>query len=498
MSDTALHPSEWLTANAAADDYTFPRSCLWRWRLKGCPLLGGKKPRTRLIRFNRTGPGRRRVVAFHRGDLEAATVARAAGGRGPDQEDGWLSATEAAERFGWSVATVYLWAERGEPLTGWQLESQLRTVLQADGRPRSMRVFSLDQLQRINKARESAKTDGHDPDWITASEAAAQLGLDPNYLYKWHKRGCPHLAGRRKLGSRRVCGPGRSVAWKVRQFNRRQLEEIARSIGESGFETGLRDAEGNWLPASIAETRYDIWTQHLERWRQEPCSFLGGSPIRAKQVPCPSRTRHGGMVWVYHEEDLKAIKVARAAPTVYRDGEGVWLFASEVEGRFGLRADNLWHYRKKPWAALGGRTIRAKQVPAASHPRPRNAHGGLLWVYHEEDLRRLHHAAPEPLEPAAAPPPPTPEVEAGTKYPGHIKKMSRTGRPADRDTEAVLEYCYDQYITVGHSRKDVYLAARQRFGKENAPREIDDVKTYAKRWALRFEPPLSLDRPGKS
>jgi hypothetical protein len=146
-----------------------------------------------------------------------------------------------------------------------------------------------------------------------------------------------------------------------------------------------------------------------------------------------SGRRHGGQIWVYHEDDLKQIMSARESPAVYTDSEGTWLFASEVAKRFGFPVYNLWHYREKSWPCLTGGKLRAKQVAARYHPRPKNPRSDrvLLWVYHEDDLARLAAwFSGEALEAAAAY-----EVEA---KPSPATTPRRRGRPKGwRDQEAI-------------------------------------------------------------
>ncbi len=81
-----------------------------------------------------------------------------------------------------------------------------------------------------------------------------------------------------------------------------------------------------------------------------------------------------------------------------------------------------------------------------------------------------------------------------SKYPGHVRRPYRTGRPADRSTEAVLEFCYDEHIINGRTRAQVLEMARIRFPDHDALTNPRYVKTYAERWARRFVPALPLDR----
>jgi len=80
------------------------------------------------------------------------------------------------------------------------------------------------------------------------------------------------------------------------------------------------------------------------------------------------------------------------------------------------------------------------------------------------------------------------EVSGEAKYPGHVKKPYRTGKRRDPEREVVLEFVYDQYKS--KSRAEVRQAAFKQFGRKHAPTDDEAVKTMAKEWANRFEPPL--------
>jgi hypothetical protein len=98
---------------------------------------------------------------------------------------------------------------------------------------------------------------------------------------------------------------------------------------------------------------------------------------------------------------LRQIKATKRTPAsaISTDADGFWLFASEVARRFNLHADNLWHFRAKAYAFLPEGKIRAKQVDTASPPTRKARR--RLWVYHEDDLKRL--AAYRAGEPATPP-----------------------------------------------------------------------------------------------
>jgi hypothetical protein len=250
--------------------------------------------------------------------------------------------------------------------------------------------------------------------WVTGAEALEEFGLGHNQLYEYHRDGCCHLGGKRLRARRKTAatahGHLRSDLW---QFDRAQVERIARgSDNDEALRQQYQDNDGTWLPAAVASRRHKITIQHLERWRDRPCRLLGGRTINAKEVPAATRT---GTLWVYQESDLQRIARGRRSPPdgVFADSEGTWLFAGEVQRRYGIRANNLWHYRKKSYPFLPKRKIRAKKVSGSKHPCPQTGRK-LFWVYLESDLEaiktqdtiqeRQHERGPVPPDGARAEP----------------------------------------------------------------------------------------------
>jgi hypothetical protein len=416
----------WLPLAQAVAEYGFTRDELYNWRRKGCPFLGGKRVRSRRVALRRPGQvGRARVRVFYRADLEAILEAQAAGGSPSDTSGDWLSVTEAAEFLGCTPSSIYQWAAKGCPaLDGKKLYVQTKTVVMRDGRTRPVAEYNRAELEEIKQARATSRHGTPGSDWISGQEAVDLFGLDLNRLYEWHKKGCALLGGT-KLGARRIKAGSGALVRKVWHFNREQIKEIAAALRAGFLDAGVQDKEGTWLSAAVAKKRYGILIQQLERWRQQPCPYLGGNTIRHKQVPCAAMgVRRGGVLWIYLEDDLRRIADAKKkdAPAVYKDAEGVWLFASEVTHRFGIRADNLWHYRATTYSFLAAGKIRAKQVDATHHPRPPRTRG-RLWVYFEDDMKRVAaHLAGKPIPPAAPPP--------ATSLPPEPPKKKRRGRPS--------------------------------------------------------------------
>jgi hypothetical protein len=253
-----------------------------------------------------------------------------------------------------------------------------------------MRTYSIKHLGSILAQRALVAKAATGGEWLGFQAVSDAYGFSRDQLYAWSKEECPYLGGKRLKAKTELLNiDGRRIRG-IQTYQRDQLEQIRKemSLAEEGVHT---DAQGRWLTARSVrllhgDSRLPLWATDLVRWRSAPCRLLGGRTIRAKRVRRPGggRGSYGDQVWVYHESDVVAIATARRErpDAVFEDGEGLWLFASAVEERYGLPADNLWYYRRK----YDGR-LRAIKVPATEHPR-QNESSRMLWVYHEADLRR--------------------------------------------------------------------------------------------------------------
>jgi hypothetical protein len=83
------------------------------------------------------------------------------------------------------------------------------------------------------------------------------------------------------------------------------------------------------------------------------------------------------------------------------------------------------------------------------------------------------------------------------KYPGHTKKPYRTGRQPNETREGVIEWLYDQYFGLGRRPGEILKAGPKHFGhagERYLPRTKDQLRSFAKEWAGRWEPRLPLKR----
>jgi hypothetical protein len=509
----------WLTIEGASAQYGLHRSSLENWCRRGCPFLGGRKPRFRKQTARTPGQkaGHVTFLVFLEEDLKAIVAARATGELPEKDADQWLEIAECNSRFGFNRAQLKEWSGEGCAfLSGAKLQFRPRIALRADGRPMRRQTFALEQLKQIEQARASVPGNSAEGEWLTYEEAHNLFGFSRGMLYTWHDQGSPFLGGKKlaaRRQHRRVRGRlciGMQAIWTYYLPDLEVIAQARKTVGDDS----CRDEAGNWLTAEATGEKYGIWSASLSDWRDRPCPFLGGRTVRAQQVKRVAGSTDRRMRWVYLEEDLRQIAAAQkiaaargSSPAVYSDDQGTWLFASEVHKRFGLPADGLWYYRKKTFPFLANGKLRAKPVAASHHPKFRTKKPGKqCWVYHEQDLQRIAAARAglpvEPLQPPAEVPSagakaqPTNDSETAdsqSEYPGHQKKPYRTGVRPDPFKEAVLKLCYDRYIIAGASRKKVLRECKTCFG-DAAPCDEKGVANDAKRWAQRFEPPLPLVR----
>jgi len=78
------------------------------------------------------------------------------------------------------------------------------------------------------------------------------------------------------------------------------------------------------------------------------------------------------------------------------------------------------------------------------------------------------------------------------EHPGHALKLPTT-KHWRRETMEMMDRLYDQYILRGKPRSDSIRAVQKDFPDE-APKEEVHVPLFVKRYATRWDPPLSLER----
>jgi hypothetical protein len=313
----------WLSIKRATFAYPFTQGSLEQWARDGCPLLRGKKPRTKWFTGRTPGQaGHARALYLLREDLDAINAAKAAGVVYGEDGGRWPSADEVRGQFGFNRQQLNTWRDEGCPfIRGAKLRTGSRTVLMKDGRPRHIEVYCIEQLEQIRNAR-AAVTDAtagaNDSPGVPFQEAERLFGFKRGWLYDWNQRGCPYLGGRKLRGWQEPV----NIDGRVRDiwvYDRAQLEEIdrQRQVAEKGI---YRDGEGEWLSARAAEQRYRtedgehrIRGGKLSLWREKGCPRLGGRKIRARRKERLTRGKKRTMIWIYHNDDLE--QIARGGET---------------------------------------------------------------------------------------------------------------------------------------------------------------------------------------
>jgi hypothetical protein len=301
---------DWLLIGDASHFLRVHRTALYGWRRKGCPLLGGRKIKTRWNLYPPTGEGHVRVLEFWRKDLEAIRDAQAAGGVLDGDHDRWPTAAEALEQFGYYPERLKSWKSEGCPfLGGEKLQSSKRIRIGKTGKPCPAVVYSLPQLKEISARRAELDRNQATADRIPYHQVRSLFpAISRDTLYRWQNKGCPWLDGQKLTAHRENVPTDENGFRTIWTYSRRQLQEIDRKMAAENDSRVIRDEQGTWRFVVDASERYGLIPQHLERWRTSPCRALGRRTIRAKQVEVLwLGKRHGGKAWVYHDEDLRTI-----------------------------------------------------------------------------------------------------------------------------------------------------------------------------------------------
>jgi hypothetical protein len=258
---------DWLSVRVARERYGFSPNKLMAWRNRPCPQLGGRKLRAQLVSVVEES-GRCRAQQ-KRWVHHAEDLARLAAGV---QQDGdWLSGALAAERYGFSTATLYLWHRRGcLYLGGGKLRSRKapRSTSHGQGeRLHLVRVYAREDLETITRNQRISPEATAERDWLTYREAKQLYGLNQPTLSGWRLHGARALGGRRLAAKKVLAGVGdrMMVVWK---YARADLEKIARTEeGETLPEVPVPTAQTAAPPPRSRE--YDAETARLYKFCYE-------------------------------------------------------------------------------------------------------------------------------------------------------------------------------------------------------------------------------------
>jgi hypothetical protein len=198
-------------------------------------------------------------------------------------------------------------------------------------------MFWAPDLQEIRAMLGASCSPGRaDEGYIAAEAAAARYGFQDYELHAWHAISCTYLAGQKLRTRTAASGPANKLLYNVED-----LDKIHRAR-QTTLKAPYVDAEGTWLQQATATKRYGL-VEQLSHWRKRPSRFLGSRKIRAKKVPRPGKRNRWREVWVYHEDDLRAIAAARADRNVNGTAGAGVLFgeAREAQSKCPLVGDRV-------------------------------------------------------------------------------------------------------------------------------------------------------------
>lgn len=189
------HSGHWIWLPFAASRYHIPAGTLLTYCSDGCALLEGKRVRSqvRLIQRSQAPKVRSRTYVLE-SDLKKVVAAKSRAGGGSSL---WLTRTEAASEFGFTIPFLQRWGDRPNPLLGRVIrtKSERRDF---DHHTWDCRVYFRPDLEELFKRRESKETT-KPAARITATEAYERFGFHPATIDSWRTRYCPWLGRQLKF-----------------------------------------------------------------------------------------------------------------------------------------------------------------------------------------------------------------------------------------------------------------------------------------------------------
>jgi hypothetical protein len=271
------------------------KSTLTVWSQEGCPLLGGRRLRTKLFHAY----GNRSVRCYSKSDLDELLRAKA---RLPSpttyQDSDWATLTQAARIAGCDRR----YFRHILPNTG--IAKRTESAVLGNGKIVEIVVVSRKDLQAFLDKRGVVPDDR-----MTIRQAAKKLGLLPRTVYAWIPS-CPHLK------DRSLDAVAMSINYKGQirlmvLLSRVEVEEIAKML-RHGPKEPLTDAQGTWHPLDRALRFKNARKGLLYLHKNKPCPQLGGDILHAKRFRrMVSTTYRKSIVWAWLEADLKRLTPAQ-------------------------------------------------------------------------------------------------------------------------------------------------------------------------------------------
>jgi hypothetical protein len=394
-----------------------------------------------------------------------------------------LSPRAASAYTGYTRETLREWRLHGCPWLGGR---RLKTRLFPDGFGALTRYYLATELDEL------LGNAGQCPEnWISLRRAAVAYRWSRATLWNWIRDGCPLLAGRKPDHRSQLIGSTGNQARVNCLLWKPDLELIQQRRGQD-------DRAPGECSTGQAARKFHVSTSTARNWcAHAALTDPSGRLVRRGEVNCNGARK---LAWILTEEGQREFKRRLTAPADLPhidEQERIWFPLALVKKHYPrLSAHTLHAFANRPCHYLEGDILHAKEIAL----NKRKCRWATQWYWLEDDLKRMappRSGRPRKARPGHGANSPTwkaPVAAAkGDEYPGHQRKPYTTGRPPDPDVEAGLRYCYDEYVAGRKSRAQVYEAARQRFGA-HAPASPEDVKSKARRWAHRFDPPLPMTR----
>jgi hypothetical protein len=307
--------------------------------------------------------------------------------------------------------------------------------------------------------------------FVSSQLASQRFGVNRDELRAWHKRPCPELDGR-KLRAQKV-------AVVEAAGGNEKLRRKKRWVWHAGELAKLKAGsarELDWLTQEEVRERYGYSFATVYKWRTKGCPELGGRKLGTRR----ERRDNGHRRREYSRPDLDHITAARNAEMTVPE-EAAWIGYRAATAEFGYRPWQLSDWATKKCDPLG-RKLASKRIRA----RVGNNRVMVVTRYSRADLEaitgRRHRPLTAPVVLSELAEPAKPEARTPAA-------KSKSGRPRSPKTEAVLRFCYEEFVTKARKRSRVFEAARSKFGAM-APKQEPHVAVYARRYAKRYGLPL--------
>ncbi len=384
----------WLSGPLASQCYSIPVATLQEWSQTGrCPLLDGRKMRTKLVPPYKAGLERfpaKSVRVYFQPDLERVHTRRTDPGRCAG-ENGRLTSRTIHDRWNIGKKTLEYWSTIGCPyLDGGKLRRWKELVNTGMDREQRVWVYDAEEIHRVIERMRSPDRVGYRAAGGTVYLSAADAEKPPycvsrGTFFNWCEAGAPGLKGEKPRVQSflpNVHGARRKALHIPEEYLRRALD--ARTAGK---EEGFRDAEGRlWLSVSEVEEGFQIPAgTTYSRIRQ--------GKIQARRKP---RTTASGETRAFHvlQTDIEAFLATPRAPfgkPGWRDEKGR-LFYSAVEAEKYERVRPATFY-----ALLHGLSARIGRRPESTFIELATKNGRTgYWGILLDDIREIQGTARAP------------------------------------------------------------------------------------------------------